>query len=228
MRLGPYALAAAVAVLLVAAAPAGASIVDRADDRTHPPPVPYGLEAAAFLPEDPTGDFFVHPAAPTSEAPAEARLSVGPPDDDRTAEATLTVRPATAPAEHPTYTDLHSPRTYEFQVEWTKDPGLDDPGGATDHHTATWQVQLQGEPAGIPLAVEGVWTPVTYWGSCTADSPPPASCAHDAVGPVALNGTWGEAEITFTGMAHDGYCTVPDDDPTVDTPYTNPRDAGEC
>lgn len=228
MRLGPHALAA-VAALLIVAATAGAAPVESTTDRTHPPPpIQHGLHATGILPEDPSEDFFVSSPVPVSEAPTEVLLTVGSPDEDRTAEATLVVRPGSGFTEHPLYDDIHGPRFYDFQAHWTKDPGLDDPADATGHHTSTWEVQLEGEPAGIPLEVDGTWTPVDYWGGCTLDSPPPTSCTHQAAGPVALNGTWGQAEVTLGGAALDRYCTVPDDDPTVDTPYTNLRDVEEC
>lgn len=197
------------AALVTATAPAAAQL---------PEPVPsqpkHRLEAAGLVTGPPAPGFFSGDGLPT--LPAEAVLRVDSPLDGengelgpRRAEATLTLRPATAYAAHPVHADLHTPTVLDVTVEWTKEPSLTDPAASKAWPPPYWRVHVGTEALGEALALKGTWTPATVTTSCTLDAPP-STCTHHAVGPVHLQGTWGSADVVLEGGASDRYCTYAD------------------
>lgn len=183
-----------------------------------PEPLPdepkHRLEAAGLVTGDPAPEFLEGDDNPP--VPAEAVLRIGSPVDGengdlgpREATATLTLRPATAYAAHPIHQDLHSPTVLDFDVTWTKTPGVDDPADTTGYRTATWNVTLEASILGEPFEVSGLWSPASAPLVCTADSPP-STCVYEAAGPVQLTGSWGPADVALEGVAVDRFCSHPE------------------
>lgn len=207
------------AVLLAAALVAVAATAGAYEPDPAPETPVHRLEAAGLVAGDPAPEFLSEAARDTlpgddpPPVPAEATLEVASPVQgepgnvgDRRAEATLTLRPATAHAAHPLYDDLHSPTVLDVEVEWTKEPVPTDPVEPAPGWTVQWVVHLEATVLDEPLDLSGSWTPASSPLVCTLDVPP-SSCTHEGAGPVHLQGAWGSADVVLDGAASDRFCT---------------------